>query len=288
MQSIRHENVIEIQAAAEVGGFTRPMKVIEIITPYYELGSISDYLLSGSRFAPSAALAVCKSALLGLEELHEVHGLCHRDIKSGNILLRNLSTGVVADLGLAGPMNESGSVIALDTPTLYSAPELQVVGELTRASDLFSMGLVLVELLGGNFDYGSYSREDVVVALTKGRSPVRADDLSLPVWAPSDLRRIVRKATQRTPSGRFQTARAFYTALSKVKIVDWVEVQPLVWTAAKRRFSVQVDLMPAAGVFDASIRIDRGRGPRRLQAPVRVASVRDPALARLFDQANRM
>jgi len=148
MQQIRHTNVVEVVGAARVDGYPAPMNVIEIITPYYPLGSVTDALLRGEAFTASEAISIVRSALLGLEELHEVHSLCHRDIKGGNILLRSRTVGVVADLGLAGRMDADGMVIALENPTLYSPPELITNGSVGRNGDLFSTALVLRELLG--------------------------------------------------------------------------------------------------------------------------------------------
>lgn len=119
---------------------------------------MADALLCGERFTTHQAIALAQGALLGLGELHERHRVLHRDVKSGNLLItdgvRSLRVG---DLGLAGRMDDDGSVPALDNPQLYSPPELVATGRWTRASDLFGMGVVLRELLLGPLPYDSYS-----------------------------------------------------------------------------------------------------------------------------------
>lgn len=288
MQQIRHLNVVEVVGAARVDGYPAPMNVIEIITPYYPLGSVTDALLRGDVFTASEAISIVRSALLGLEELHEVHSLCHRDIKGGNILLRSRSVGVVADLGLAGRMDANGMVIALENPTLYSPPELITAGSVGRDGDIFSTALVLRELLGGAFPYADYSRSDVVDSLTRGRLPIRAHDLELPIWSPSSLRRIVRKALSKRPAGRYQSARPFHAALGSIRVLDWVQLDALTWIARTSDREVQVDLEPKGRAHDLSIRVDQGRGMRRVQPAERVTGLGDPALLRAFDMANSL
>src|SRR6185295_16895520 len=102
-------NVVPVLAAPFVDGYHPNLKVIEIITPFYPRGSITDALLRGARFSPTEAVQIAQAALRGLGCLHEVHGILHRDIKSGNILLANDdSIAKVADLGLAGRLSTDG------------------------------------------------------------------------------------------------------------------------------------------------------------------------------------
>ena len=123
LQMIDHRNVVPVVAAAYVDGFPAAFRVVELITPYFPRGSVTDALLRGEKFLPSQAVAIVQAALRGQSELHEVYGIAHRDIKSGNILLADDdSVANVADLGLAGQFDEHGMVPALNNPTLYSPP----------------------------------------------------------------------------------------------------------------------------------------------------------------------
>lgn len=190
LRQIRHDHVVPILAAPVVDGFPKPMRVIEIVTPYYERGSLTDAFLRGERFVPTEAVRIVQAALRGLGHLHEVHGILHRDIKSPNILLTGDEfLARVGDLGCAGRIGEDGRTPALDIPTLYSPPELVGTGVLTRASDLYPMGLVLLELLKGGFDYDAYPKTHVVRRLLRGVSPLSMAERSHPIWASRSLRR---------------------------------------------------------------------------------------------------
>lgn len=168
LQSIQHQNIVPIITAADVSGYDPSMKVIEIVTPYYPRGSITDALLRGESFAGFDAIAILRSALLGLRELHVHHRICHRDIKGGNIFLTEPPVrALIADLGVAGKLRDDGTVPTVGNATLYSPPEFHS-GLLTPAGDLYSMGLILRELLGGAFPYADYTKNDVHEALARG------------------------------------------------------------------------------------------------------------------------
>lgn len=112
LQSISHPNVLEVVSAARVEGYGDPlMEVIEVITPYYPRGSITDALLRGERFSGAEVLSIMGNALRGVRELHTRHRILHRDLKSGNILLTGAPIfALIADLGVAGRMDEDGLV----------------------------------------------------------------------------------------------------------------------------------------------------------------------------------
>lgn len=293
LQMIRHDNVVPVVAAARVDGYPAPMRVVELVTPYFPRGSVTDALLKGETFLPSEAVAVVQATLRGLAELHEVHGIAHRDMKSGNILLADDHTvAKVADLGLAGRFDQHGKVPAVNNPTLYSPPELISTGQLSRASDLFPLGLVLTELLAGPFPYASYTTSGIAQRLLGGRSPLSSKDVQLPVWTPRPLRRIINKATQRDVSARYQSAREMDTALAAAVIVDWSQVETNAWEAPfthRRGCRIRVDAHPKrSGEVSIAIRINRGRGWRRDATDVLVASVRSAQAQRVFDQATEM
>lgn len=289
MRSINHVNVVPVHNAARVAGYPQPMQVVEIVMPYYERGSITDALLRGERFAPTTAMAITQAALRGLSEMHERHNVLHRDIKAPNLLLTEDSTLVkVADLGLAGRMDAHGSTPMVNAPMLYSPPELIAEGRLTRASDLYSLGLVVYELLSGPFPYASYSRTDVLDRLMDGKAPLLEKDKVLPPWAPKRLRRVLKKATSVHPVLRFQTARQMADALAKVVLVDWVQTDDLRWEApflhkAGKRVAVEGQKRR-----DGSIRLTaktHTRAWRRLMDAVDVVSMEDPRAVDVFAQA---
>ncbi|WP_405063018.1 protein kinase [Kribbella sp. NBC_01505] len=292
LQSIKHKNVVPIIAAAEVEGFPPPMRVVEIITPYFERGSITDALLRGESFAASEAVAITQAILRGLAQIHEVHKICHRDMKSGNVLLCPDYRARVADLGLAGRFDDQGEVAALNNPTLYSPFEFARTKRLSRASDLYAVGLVFRELIGGAFPYAKYPMSLVVERLAAGKSPLYAADLQLPIWATRSMRRVYSKATHRDAGQRFQTAQEMDEALASVIAVDWVEVEPNRWEApfvhGGRRIAVEARPATRLGGFRLRIQTYAGRGWRRTGQVVDVSDLTGSAARKVFDQASTM
>jgi len=295
LQSIRHPNVLEIVSAARVEGYSDPlMQVIEVITPYYPQGSITDALLRGERFSGPRAMAIMGNALRGIRELHAGHGILHRDLKSGNILLTDAPIhALIADLGVAGRMDADGFAPAVKNPTLYSPPELFTGGNLSVASDLYPLGHILRELLGGPFPYGRYSREQVRESLRAGQNPLTDEDAALPVWVPSRLRKIHAKLTATDPKKRYQTARELGQDLEKVALADWREVGPYVWDLASselagRAYRVEATTNPQG--FLLSIKKYSGSKLRRPQGhvDVQVSTLADKEAREVFDRANAL
>jgi serine/threonine protein kinase len=291
LQKIRHDNVVPILAAPAVEGIPPPMQVIEIVTPYYPRGSLTDAFLRGDQFAPTESVRIVQAALRGLGYLHEVQGILHRDIKSPNILLTDDHfVAKVADLGCAGQLDEEGRTPALPIPTLYSPPELVGSGVLTRASDLYPMGLVLLELLRGGFDYDAYPKTEVARRLMRGVSPLTMAERSRPIWVSTSLRRILNKALNSIPVQRFQSASEMDNALSRAHVIDWVETDSLRWEAPFRHHHgrrVRVEATPRRkGGFRISTQVDRGNGWRRYGVDDLDVEVLDSPLVRsLFDHA---
>lgn len=291
LEAVRHNNVVPVFTAALVDGYPAPMRVIEIVMPYYPRGSVTDALLRGEQFSVSESCALMQAALRGLAELHEQHGVLHRDIKSSNLLLTDDGHLLrVGDLGLAGRMDDSGMCPALDNPQLYSPPEIVTTGQWTRASDLFSLGLVLRELLGGPFPYETYTMTAISERLMRGVSPLRGADAALPVWTPKNLRSVVRRATAKDPKMRYQSAREMSEALARARVVDWVEVEPNRWEAPARRRGHRVAVQAHAlrgGRLRLSL-LGYRTAWRRVTSDVVVDDLGCAAAAAVFDQATSL
>lgn len=291
LRGIQHDNVVPILVAPTVGGYPAPMRVVEIVTPYYPLGSLTDAFLRGDRFTPIQSIRIVQAALRGLGHLHEIKSIAHRDVKSGNILLTgDRHVARVADLGCAGRIESDGTVPALGHPTLYSPPEMIGSGVLTRASDVYSMGLVLLELLRGGFNYASYSTLGIAERLMRGFSPLSTSDRIVPVWVSRSLRRVLTKALRSHPSNRYQTASEMDHALSRVTMADWVQTTEMVWEAPfiyHPGWQIRIDAAERRrGGFRLTTRIDRGSGLRRYGVDdLDVDELGSTAVRNFFDHA---
>lgn len=293
MEMIDHPNVVKVRAVASVSGFPSPMRVVEVLMPYYEKGSITDALEQGERFSVTQSLRIIQAALQGLAEMHERYSILHRDVKSPNLFLTgDPQTVKIGDLGLAGKMDSSGKAPCVNAPHLYAPPELLQSEGLTRSSDLYSLGIVLRELLVGKFDYAAYSTTDVVDALSAGRSPLREVDLRLPVWTCRALHKVVQKATDTVPARRFQTAREMSAQIAQIRVADWQEVAAGTWEAPYLRKPgrrIRVIATPAKG---GGIKLTTQRWMtaswRRVGPDARTTSLAHPQAREVFEKANSL
>jgi serine/threonine protein kinase len=165
---------------------------------------------------PKLAAAVAAQAAEALEHAHQA-GAVHRDVKPGNIFITSSGAVKVTDFGIASAA--SGTARPAGTPsgkllgTLhYLSPE-QVRGEeATPASDLYSLGCVLFEMLTGR---PPFEGEDDLAAATARLGATPPDPRKLNPRVPKALAEVVRQALAEDPRDRFSSAGAMARALRR-------------------------------------------------------------------------
>lgn len=165
------------------------------------------FRLQGDRmlFTPGIAVHILREMLSGLEHLHEA-GFLHGDIKPSNIMVDRNGGIRSVDFGRASLIGERISV-QLGSP-LYMAPEIHRLEPGQPQADMYSLGLVAVELLGGRIPLNPNLFQDAALLEAKMRIPEKLEAWLPPYVVENDLlMTILKKMLQPDPKQRFRSAR---------------------------------------------------------------------------------
>ena len=207
-----HPNIVQVYST----GLT-PMGQPYIAMQFINGGSLSEKLKQfaeqGKLVPTEQALAIIRQIANALGVAHQA-GIVHRDLKPGNILIRNDGTPVLVDLGIAavqgGPkLTQTGNLIG--TPN-YMSPE-QVRGlPLDGRSDLYSLGVILYELLSGKRPFDA--PESIAILhkhVYEEPEPLRnlRRDLS------AETLQVVETSLAKDPAARYQNAAQMVAAIDR-------------------------------------------------------------------------
>jgi len=165
-------------------------------------------------------IEIVTQVALALTAAHEVN-IIHRDIKPENIMMRDDGFVKVLDFGLAKLLQQG--LVQPESPTLvntadgvvlgtlsYMSPEQARGQEVDARTDVWSLGVVLYEMLSGRRPFEGTTQSDVLASIL-GREPTPLARYSPSV--PADLERIIRKTLAKDPNERYQTARGLLVDL---------------------------------------------------------------------------
>lgn len=165
---------------------------------------------------PQEAADLIATLAEAVAEAHKLH-IVHRDVKPQNVILCEDGSVKLLDFGVAhsragGMQTITKTGAILGTPE-YMSPE-QFKGEKVEPpSDVYSMGLILYQLLTGDLPFGGNKMEIAIRILTESVTPPRAIRNEIPVW----LDHIVMKCLQRDMKSRYPTAAELAADLKKVR-----------------------------------------------------------------------
>ena len=210
--SLSHPNIVTVYDVGEIEG--RPYMAMELL----QGEMLSDVMQPGHALPVRDVVVMGIQLARALDYAHE-HGIVHRDIKPGNIVrLKGTDTIKVTDFGIAH-MEAMGSGEqrtrvgdVLGTPQ-YMSPEQTQGSRLDGRSDLFSVGIVLYQMLSGQRPFQGDSLVSIAMNIAN-EEPTPLEKLR--PEAPASLRRIVERCLAKKPERRFASGRDLADALGRV------------------------------------------------------------------------
>jgi serine/threonine-protein kinase len=202
--ALNHPNICTIHAIEESDGQTF------IVMEYVEGEELKERLHSGPLAVDDArTIAVQLADALALAH---ARGIVHRDIKSSNVMLGPDGRVKIMDFGLA-KIHGSAQVTRVGTTVgtaSYMSPEQAHGDDVDQRSDIWSLGVVLYEMLGGRLPFASDYDQAVIYAILN-QEPESLQKLRPEL--PAHLVQVVARAMAKDPRERFQTAGEFAVAL---------------------------------------------------------------------------
>jgi serine/threonine-protein kinase len=202
--SLNHPAIVAVYDRGKAGA--SPYIAME----YVEGESLKQRLRRKGRLSPDEAAATSLAVLDALREAHERH-IVHRDVTSSNVLVDGSGRVKVADFGIArmgaSALTRTGALLGTSS---YLSPEQAQGRSADERSDLYSLGVVLYEMLTGRLPFSGES--DLAVAM-QHVSAAPPNPRSLAPDVPEAYAAVVMKALSKQPADRYQSAEEFAAAL---------------------------------------------------------------------------
>lgn len=232
------------------------------IMPFYSQGDLDDLLQQGI-LGNIKALDLTSNVLEGISHLH-AKDFIHRDLKPQNILLSDSKEAVIGDFGSVKKINPGSIGVPGSRHSLiYMPPESFDGGLYSRAGDIYQIGILLYQLLGGYLPYGEqkwlnhrelikynkmtdWADKSIFVGSVLKKKIQKSAILNmktLPPWVCAPLHRIINIASNSDPSKRFASAGDFISKLHSIKsqVLDWQIVDNALTLLGRRSFRLLHD-----------------------------------------------
>ncbi len=196
---LSHPNIVMVLDVGTDHGL--PYMVME----YVDGPDLKEYIRTNSPLNLGNIIKIMDQILSAMSLAHK-HNVIHRDLKPQNILMDKHGNIKIADFGIAVALNQN-SVTQTNSAigsVHYMSPEQTRGGLVTKQSDIYSLGIILYELITGNVPFNGDSA--VSIALKHAQEPIpsiRKQDPNIP----QPLENVVLKATAKDPRDRYNSAK---------------------------------------------------------------------------------
>ena len=206
--ALNHPHIVTLHSVEEADG-------VHFLTMELVEGRSLDSAIPEGGLPVDRLLEIAAALAGALAAAHD-KGIVHRDLKPANVMIASDGRVKVLDFGLAKELREADPAgatltssphteigVVMGTPA-YMSPEQVVGGAIDHRTDIFSLGILLYEMVAGRRPFQGRSSAEITSAILRDTpaavSEVRAD-------VPGDLARIIRRCLEKDPRHRIQTAR---------------------------------------------------------------------------------
>jgi serine/threonine-protein kinase len=197
--------------------------VVFLVMEYLDGRTLKEIIVSEGRFTLERAVEIVRQVAGALDAAHG-QGVVHRDLKSDNIMLSQTNGGdwaKVLDFGIAKIQQAEGvrdvditeANLVVGTPQYMSPEQCSQTGPLDARSDIYSLGVIIYEMLAG---FVPFTGESPTVIMMKQVQDPPPSILSARPELPAAAEDIVKRALAKQPVDRFQTAGDLSAALSSL------------------------------------------------------------------------
>lgn len=219
-----HPNIVDVRDVdvLQDGRERKPFFVMPLLRGATLAEFIAD---SSTRLTVARVVEIICQVCRGLQAAHQM-GLVHRDLKPSNIFVMSDDTAKIIDFGVVY-LSGSHSVTGQKGTFQYMSPEQVQMKEITPASDIFALGVILYEALTGRKPFACATAEETMRAVLK-QIPPPVSEINGSI--PQAIGRVVHKCLAKQPMHRFSSARDLSEALGKAlrneSIFDASKLQP--------------------------------------------------------------
>lgn len=208
-RKIVHKNVGRMYHFSEEKG-------THYITMEYVSGEdLKSFIRRAAPLSIGKSISIAQQVAEGLEEAHRL-GVVHRDLKPQNIMIDKDGNARIMDFGIARSLKVkgiTGAGVMIGTPE-YISPEQAETKEVDQRSDIYSLGVILYEMLTGRVPFEG---ETPLCVAMKHKSEIPTDPMKLNSQIPENLSRLILRCMEKEKEKRYQSAEEVLDELTKIK-----------------------------------------------------------------------